>query len=143
MIGEQDLGISNTSYEAKIIRMKSNCMLRKSELVDVLMMSQNRSNQPKQTTSHSIYMHTFSVLLILPRKGLFIPNVDFCYVIYLIERRALTDSGIKMYYRKLGWLWTDLHYFQKYLYNDELNSRFHMGISKYHVRATHIIYTHL
>ena len=45
-------------------------------------------------------------------------------------------------YRKPGWLWTDLHYFHKYLHNDELNSRFHMGISKYHVRATHILYTH-
>ena len=46
----------------------------------------------------------------------------------------------KFQYRKPGWLWTDLHYFHEYLHNDELNSRFHMGISKYmyHVRATHI-----
>ena len=46
-------------------------------------------------------------------------------------------------YRKPGWLWTDFHYFHKYLHNDELNSRFHMGISKYHVRATHIIHSQL
>ena len=47
----------------------------------------------------------------------------------------------KLYtHRKPGWLWTDFHYFHKYLHNDELNSRFHMGISKYHVRAAHIIY---
>ena len=45
-----------------------------------------------------------------------------------------------LWYRKPGWLWTDLHFFHKYLHNDELNSRFHMGIRKYHVRATHIIY---
>ena len=38
---------------------------------------------------------------------------------------------------------TDLYYFDKYLDNDEWNSRFHMGISKYHVRATHILHTQL
>ena len=32
-------------------------------------------------------------------------------------------------YRKPGWLWTDFHYFHKYLHNDEFNSGFHMGIS--------------
>ena len=32
--------------------------------------------------------------------------------------------------------------FHKYSHNDELNSKFHKGISKYHVfRATHIIYS--
>ena len=49
-----------------------------------------------------------------------------------------------LYYCKPWWLWTDFHYFDKYLHNDECNSRFHMGISKYHVRASHIIlYTQL
>ena len=33
--------------------------------------------------------------------------------------------------------------FYQYLPNDELNSRFHMGSSKYHVRATHIIHSTL
>ena len=43
----------------------------------------------------------------------------------------------------MGWLWTDFHYFHKYLHNDELNSKFHNRISKYYVRATHTIYTQL
>ena len=50
---------------------------------------------------------------------------------------------VLLQYRKPGWLWTDLHYFHKYLHNDELNSRFDMGISNNHVRATHIIHTQL
>ena len=32
-------------------------------------------------------------------------------------------------YRKPGWLWTDFHYFHRYIHNDEFNSSFHMGIS--------------
>ena len=32
-------------------------------------------------------------------------------------------------YRKPGWLWTDFHYFHKYLHNDEFNSGFPIGIS--------------
>ena len=35
----------------------------------------------------------------------------------------------KKRYRKPGWLWTDLDYFYKYLHNDEIKSRFHIGIS--------------
>ena len=56
----------------------------------------------------------------------------------------LLDLNILIYStRKPGWLWTDLHYFHKYLHNDELNLRFHMGISNNHIRATYIIYTQL
>ena len=34
------------------------------------------------------------------------------------------------------------HQIHKYLHNDELNFRFLMGINKYHVRATHVLYTY-
>ena len=62
---------------------------------------------------------------------------------YCTRPLAIADSlQMRVYnrYRKPGWLWTDLHYFHKYLHNDELNSRFHIGIGKYHVRASHIMY---
>ena len=59
----------------------------------------------------------------------------FCYIRPLYNEVSL--------YRKSGLLWTDLHYFDKYLDNDDLNSRFHMGIIKYHVRVTHILHTQL
>ena len=32
-------------------------------------------------------------------------------------------------FRKSGQLWTDFHYILKYLHNNEVNSRFYMGIS--------------
>ena len=51
----------------------------------------------------------------------------------------INDHSQLLMYRKLKWLWTYFHYFHKYLHNDELNSRFQIEISNYHVRATPIL----
>ena len=68
------------------------------------------------------------------RRGMFPDN--------FVKVRSWPLSGYLLHwkiikYRKPGWLWTDFHYFHKYLHNDELNAMFHMGISKNCVRATH------
>ena len=57
---------------------------------------------------------------------------------FLKVKTLLNNASI---YRKSGWLWTDFPYFHKYLHYDiKLNSKFHITISKYYVKATHIIY---
>ena len=72
-------------------------------------------------------------------------SILMVFRIYCIDCSCSNFKNVCLFlgYRKLGWLWTDFHYFHKYLHNNELNSRFYMGISKYHVRVTHIIHTQL
>ena len=46
---------------------------------------------------------------------------------------------LKKLINELCRLWNNFLNFHRYLHNDELNARFHMGISKYDVRTTYVI----